>query len=102
MAKFELTYDQYINAIQSELINRLSDICTIKIIRDSCIGYGGLKTLTKEYPQYDSLVINWNDWHYRIDSREIEKSFGEENNINEVVDKIIESAKQEFVKQLLK
>lgn len=55
MAKFELTYNQYINVIRFELINRLSDECTVKIIKNPYIERARLETLIKEYHN----MIRW-------------------------------------------
>lgn len=74
MPKFELTFNQYINIITIELKNKLSEKCTVLIRRDTCIGGGGLKSLVKKYPQYDSIKIDWGEWHYILDTKEIESA----------------------------
>lgn len=63
MAKFELTYKQYMDSVICTLSSKLSTKCAITITKNE-FGYGGLKTIMKEYPEFDSLRLEWEDWHY--------------------------------------
>ncbi len=101
MAKFELTYEQYMYAMVYELTNRLSSECSVSILKDE-IGYGGIKTFMKENPQYDSLRVDWEDWHYVFDTKGIEKTYREEQSVNEFADMLVHQIKEEFVKQVIK
>lgn len=101
MAKFELTYKQYMDSVICTLSSKLSTRCAISIIKNE-FGYGGLKTIMKEYPEFDSLRLEWDDWHYTFDTKAIEKSYNEERSINEFADMLIDQIKAEFVKQILR
>lgn len=98
---FKLTFEQYLNVIVSELIGRLSTKCKVSI-RNNEYGYGGLKTIAKEYKEFDSIRVDFDDWHYDFDTMNVEKSYKVEKDINEFVDIFIEQMKSEFVKQLMK
>lgn len=101
MAKFELTYKQYMDSVICTLSSKLSIKCAITITKNE-FGYGGLKTIMKEYPEFDSLRLEWEDWHYTFDTKVIEKSYNEERSINEFSDMLINQIKTEFVKQILR
>lgn len=101
LAKFELTFKQYLDSIMCELSIRLSSKCYISVIRNK-FGYGGLKTIMKEYPEFDSLKIDWGDWHYLLDTKDIERAYKKEKSINEFVEILIDYIKVEFAKQIMR
>lgn len=101
MAKFELTYKQYMDSIASELCCKLSDKCKITVTRNE-FGYGGLKSVMKEYPEFDSLRLDWKDWHYMLDTKFVEKAYREEKSIDEFTNELVFQIKKEFVKLIMK
>ena len=100
MIKIEITFEQYLSAIISELNKRISTDCDIILVRSDC--FGSIRQFAKEYSEFSHIRLDWNNWHYMFDTLEIEKDYIHAHSINSVVDMIIEKIKSEFVKQIIK
>ena len=99
MAKFELTFGQYISAICQELYSNLSDGCEVIVCKEQ-IGMS-LRTIAKDYPEYDCIKITWEKWNFVFDTKEIELAYKREIDIQTIVGTVLSDAKKEFVKQLV-
>ncbi len=99
LAKFELTFGQYISAICQELCSNLSEECKVITCKEQ-IGMS-LRAIAKDYPEYDCIKITWEKWNFVFDTKEIELAYKREIDIQTITSTIIGDAKKEFVKQLV-
>lgn len=101
MAKFEVTFSQYLNLVVNELSNRLSEKCKITIVKNE-YGFGGLRSVTKEYPEFDLLKIELENWRYTLDTQIIESAYRSESSIDKFVNELVCRIKEEFVKLIMR